>query len=137
VLGLLFAGLWHALLTHRSPSSAGIDDYVACVKRVDRSLDKLTSSKMRVQQQTIGDYNELLSEGLAQLLDVFASMLSDRLQPVEPLHFITKRKNNTTILIFAAYTKQSWHSLPSHKTDCHNFMPSTEQSPHQTLVVFP
>ena len=73
------------------PQKAGIDEYLAAMKRLDRALEHMTASKMRVQQQTVGDYNELLSEGISKLQDVFGAMLSEKAQPIEPLHFITKQ----------------------------------------------
>ena len=72
------------------PTKAGIEEYLACVKRLDRALEQLTASKMRVQQQTIGDFNELLGEGLSRLQDLFSATLSERSQPIEPLHYVTK-----------------------------------------------
>ncbi|KAL9636604.1 MAG: hypothetical protein Q9164_002709 [Protoblastenia rupestris] len=73
------------------PNKTGIDEYLAAMKRLDRSLEQLTASKMRVQQQTVGDFNELLSEGISKLQELFKSMLSERTQPIEPLHYITKQ----------------------------------------------
>ncbi|KAL9131598.1 MAG: hypothetical protein Q9217_000486 [Psora testacea] len=73
------------------PKRAGIDEYLAAMKRLDRSLERLTASKMRVQQQTVGDFNELLSEGISRLQELLGSMLSEGAQPVEPLHYITKQ----------------------------------------------
>ena len=52
----------------------------------------MTSSSLRVNQQTVGDYNELLSTGINQLQTLFASVLTSDIQTVEPLHYITKRK---------------------------------------------
>lgn len=52
----------------------------------------MTSSNLRVNQQTVGDYNELLSTGINQLQTLFAAVLTSNIQTVEPLHYITKRK---------------------------------------------
>ena len=52
----------------------------------------MTATKLRVNQQAIGDYNELLSEGSDQLQNMFRASLSENLQPIEPLHYITKRE---------------------------------------------
>ena len=54
----------------------------------------MTATKLRVNQQAIGDYNELLSEGSDQLQNMFRASLSENLQPIEPLHYITKRKSS-------------------------------------------
>ena len=52
----------------------------------------MTATKLRVNQQAIGDYSELLAEGSDQLQNMFRSSLSKDLQPIEPLHYITKRR---------------------------------------------
>ena len=73
------------------PRTAGLDEYLSAMKRLERSLEHLTASKMRVQQQTLKDFNELLSEGVSRLQELFCSILSERALPVEPLHYITKQ----------------------------------------------
>lgn len=52
----------------------------------------MTATKLRVNQQAIGDYSELLAEGSDQLQNMFRASLSEDLQPIEPLHFIVKRR---------------------------------------------
>ena len=52
----------------------------------------MTATKLRVNQQAIGDYSELLAEGSDQLQNMFRSSLSKDLKPIEPLHYITKRR---------------------------------------------
>ena len=73
------------------PAKSGVEEYIGCVRRLDRALEQLAVSKMRVQQQTVGDYNQLLSEGVGRLQEFFSSTLSEKSQPVEPLHYITKK----------------------------------------------
>ena len=73
------------------PNRAGLDEYISCMRRIDRALEQLNSSKMRVQQQTLGDYNGLLSEGISKLQDLFGDILSEKSQPLEPLHYLTKQ----------------------------------------------
>jgi len=63
---------------------------MASLKRVERALSQMTSTNLRANQQAIGDFNELLSEGSNRLQDLFRSALLDNERPVEPLHFITK-----------------------------------------------
>ncbi|KAI4190641.1 MAG: hypothetical protein L6R41_000652 [Letrouitia leprolyta] len=72
------------------PERVGLPDYLASLKRVDRALSQMSSSNLRINQQAIGDFNELLSEGNNQLQALFRSTLADNVQPVEPLHYITK-----------------------------------------------
>ncbi|KAL8946537.1 MAG: hypothetical protein Q9222_007081 [Ikaeria aurantiellina] len=74
------------------PDRVGLQDYLASLKRVDRALSQMSSTNLRVNQQAIGDFNELLSEGNNQLQALFRSILAENAQPVEPLAFIAKDK---------------------------------------------
>ena len=75
------------------PKRAGLNEYIACMKRIDRYLEQLASSKMRVQQQTVGDYNVLLSEGISRLEELFKEMIAETSTThIEPLRFLTKGK---------------------------------------------
>ena len=73
-----------------SPSKVGLTEYMASLKRVERALSQMTSTNLRANQQAIGDFNELLTEGSNKLQDLFRKALLDNDRPVEPLHFITK-----------------------------------------------
>ncbi|KAL9016928.1 MAG: hypothetical protein Q9185_005714 [Variospora sp. 1 TL-2023] len=73
------------------PERVGLPDYLTSLKRVDRALSQMSSSGLRINQQIIGDFNELLSEGNNRLQALFRSTLADNVQPVEPLHYITKQ----------------------------------------------
>ncbi|KAI4170142.1 MAG: hypothetical protein LQ343_005148 [Gyalolechia ehrenbergii] len=72
------------------PERVGLPDYLASLKRVDRALAQMSSTNLRINQQAIGDFNELLGEGNNQLQALFRSTLAENVQPVEPLHYITK-----------------------------------------------
>lgn len=74
------------------PSKVGLSEYLASLKRIDRALSNMMTKNLRVNQQAIGDFNELLSEGSTHLQNLFRSTLASNLQPVEPLHYITKRR---------------------------------------------
>lgn len=52
----------------------------------------MSVTNLRVNLQAIGDFNELLSIGSTNLQSMFRSLLASTVQPVEPLHYITKRK---------------------------------------------
>lgn len=52
----------------------------------------MTATNIRANQQAIGDFNELLSEGSNKLQDLFRTALMENVQKVEPLHYITKRR---------------------------------------------
>ena len=73
------------------PNPKGIPDYLASLKRIDKALAQMSSTNLRVNQQAIGDFNELLSEGSGQLQVLFRSILADELHPVEPLNYLVKK----------------------------------------------
>ena len=75
------------------PGKVGLSDYFSSLKRINRALSQLSETNLRVNQQTIGDFNELLSIGSDNLKTLFRSLLSSNVQPVEPLHYITKRRS--------------------------------------------
>ena len=68
---------------------------MASLKRVERALSQMTATNLRANQQAIGDFNELLSEGSNRLQDLFKAALLEDVQKVEPLHFITKGAYST------------------------------------------
>jgi len=79
------------------PKSAGLPQYLAALKRVDKALTDLNSSNLRSNQQAISDFHSLLSTGVNQLHDLYRQMLLEDAQPVEPLHYITKQLDFPTI----------------------------------------
>ncbi|KAI4243892.1 MAG: hypothetical protein L6R40_003274 [Gallowayella cf. fulva] len=72
------------------PDRVGLRDYLASLTRIDRSLSQMSSSNLRINQQAIGDFNELLNEGSNQLQALFRSILAEDVQPVEPLTYLIK-----------------------------------------------
>ncbi|KAL8727288.1 MAG: hypothetical protein Q9181_005763 [Wetmoreana brouardii] len=72
------------------PDRVGLPDYLASLKRIDRSLSQMSSTNLRVNQQAIGDFKELFNDGNNQLQALFRSILVEDVQPVEPLHYLTK-----------------------------------------------
>ncbi|KAL8811396.1 MAG: hypothetical protein Q9223_001790 [Gallowayella weberi] len=70
------------------PDRVGLTDYLASLKRIDRALSQMSSSNLRINQQAIGDFNELLSHGSDQLQALFRSTLAEDVQPVEPLKYL-------------------------------------------------
>ncbi|KAL8765243.1 MAG: hypothetical protein Q9209_007636 [Squamulea sp. 1 TL-2023] len=73
------------------PDPVGLTDYLASLKRIDRALSSMSSTNLRVNQQAIGDFNQLLSEGSNQLQALFKSILAEDAQPVEPLNYLVKK----------------------------------------------
>lgn len=78
-----------------SPTKVGLTEYLASLKRVDRALSQMTATNLRANQQAIGDFNELLSEGRDNLQGLFRSSLQEYAKPVEPLHYLTKGEHRT------------------------------------------
>lgn len=79
------------------PGAVGLTEYLASLKRIDRTLSEMSATNLRVNQQAIGDFNELLSEGNNMLQSLFRSLLTEDIRPVEPLHYITKQLPFPTI----------------------------------------
>ena len=75
-----------------SPARVGLNEYMASLKRIDRTLSQMTASNMRVNQPAISDFNDLLNEGGLKLQELFRAALVENNQPVEPLNYLTKRK---------------------------------------------
>lgn len=59
----------------------------------------MTATKLRVNEQAIGDYSELLAEGSDQLQNLFRASVSENLQTIEPLHYITKREPSNHVFV--------------------------------------
>ena len=78
-------------IIREGPGAVGLTEYLASLKRIDRTLSQMSASNLRVNQQAIGDFNELLSEGNNNLQSLFRALLSENIRPVEPLHYITKQ----------------------------------------------
>ena len=79
------------------PRSAGLSQYLAALKRVDRALSDLSSSNLRSNQQAISEFNSLLASGSGQLQELFRATLKEDIRPIEPLHYITKQLAFPTI----------------------------------------
>ncbi len=67
------------------------------MNRVHTALADLTVTNLRSNQELSSDFTNLLSQGNIQLQDLFLGILKDNVQPVEPLHYTTKRKSNVSI----------------------------------------
>ena len=63
---------------------------MGAIKRVDRALMQMTTTNLRANQQSIGDFNDLLYTGLRNLEEWFRSTLSESCKPIEAAYFITK-----------------------------------------------
>ena len=85
-------------IIHDGPGAVGLTEYLASLRRIDRTLSQMSVTNLRVNQQAIGDFNELLSDGNNNLQNLYHSLLTENAQPVEPLHYITKQIPFPTIL---------------------------------------
>lgn len=58
--------------------------------RIHASFSELNVSNLRSSQQVAAEFSNLLTQGNIQLQDLFLDILKENMQPVEPLHYITK-----------------------------------------------
>lgn len=72
------------------PQSAGLQQYLGALKRIDRAITDLNSTNIRSNQQAITEFHSLLSTGVNQLLDLYRQALEEDAARIEPLHYITK-----------------------------------------------
>lgn len=75
------------------PDKAGLSNYLASIKRLNKSLNDMQASNLRANQQTMADLARLIKSGNTQLENQFDKLLrAETPRSVEPLHFITKDK---------------------------------------------
>lgn len=79
-------------LTLQRPQSTGLSQYLAALKRIDYALQNLTSTNLKSNQQAISEFSSLLTFGSQRLQDLFLSKLKENVEPIEPLHYLTKRR---------------------------------------------
>jgi exocyst complex protein 7 len=65
---------------------------MASLDRTTQALGDLKRSNLRSNQQAVAELSTLLKTGTKQLEEVFREILREDARPVEPLHYITKRK---------------------------------------------
>jgi exocyst complex component 7 len=75
------------------PDKAGLSNYLASLKRLNRALQDMNASNLRSTQQTVSDLQRLIKTGNTQLEGHYDKLLrGETPRQVEPLHFITKSK---------------------------------------------
>ncbi|KAE8384948.1 Cullin repeat-like-containing domain protein [Aspergillus alliaceus] len=72
------------------PQNVELSQYLAAIKRVEKALVDLNSTNLRSNQKAISDFNTLMNTGAVRLQDLLRSKLSDHVNPIEPLHYLTK-----------------------------------------------
>ncbi|KAM4064770.1 exo70 exocyst complex subunit [Hirsutella rhossiliensis] len=76
------------------PEKAGLSNYLACLKRLNRSFNDMQASNLRANQHTMADLTRLITTGSSQLENYFDKHLrGETPRSIEPLHFITKDKS--------------------------------------------
>ncbi|EPS36598.1 hypothetical protein H072_9818 [Dactylellina haptotyla CBS 200.50] len=75
----------------KGPQVVELTDYLNCVKRLSEGLAALKSTNLRASQKAVKEMTLLLKTGAVQLEDQFRKTLAQESNPVEPLHFITKK----------------------------------------------
>lgn len=70
---------------------AGLSNYLASIKRLNKSYSAMQASNLRANQATMEDLGRLIKSGNTQLENHFDRLLrGETPRSVEPLHFITK-----------------------------------------------
>ncbi|KAM0325560.1 hypothetical protein ACHAQA_007547 [Verticillium albo-atrum] len=73
------------------PDKAGLANYLASVKRLNKALADMQTSNLRANQQTIADLSRLVKSGNSQLEGHFDKLIrAETPRSIEPLHYITK-----------------------------------------------
>ena len=75
------------------PDKAGLPNYLASIKRLNKALGEMKASNLRSTQQTVAELQRLVKLGNTQLEGSFDKLLRNETpRSIEPLHFITKNK---------------------------------------------
>ncbi|KAH6631952.1 Cullin repeat-like-containing domain protein [Chaetomium tenue] len=75
------------------PDKAGLPNYLASIKRLNKALSDMKASNLRSTQQTVTELQRLVKLGNTQLENSFDKLLRNETpRAIEPLHFITKNK---------------------------------------------
>ncbi|EGS21549.1 putative exocyst complex protein [Thermochaetoides thermophila DSM 1495] len=75
------------------PEKAGLPNYLASLKRLNKALNEMKATNLRSTQQTVQDLQRLVKVGNSQLESAFDKLLRNETpRSIEPLHFITKNK---------------------------------------------
>ncbi|KAL2259029.1 hypothetical protein VTK26DRAFT_7441 [Humicola hyalothermophila] len=75
------------------PDKAGLPNYLASIKRLNKALGDMKASNLRSTQQTVAELQRLVKLGNTQLENSFDKLLRNETpRTIEPLHFITKNK---------------------------------------------
>jgi exocyst complex protein 7 len=75
------------------PDKAGLPNYLASIKRLNKALGEMKASNLRSTQQTVTELQRLVKLGNTQLENSFDKLLRNETpRSIEPLHFITKNK---------------------------------------------
>lgn len=75
------------------PDKAGLPNYLASIKRLNKALSEMKASNLRSTQATVTELQRLVKLGNTQLENAFDKLLRNETpRSIEPLHFITKNK---------------------------------------------
>ncbi|KAL3484478.1 Cullin repeat-like-containing domain protein [Aspergillus germanicus] len=72
------------------PQSEDLSQYLEAMKRVDNALVDLTSTNLKSNQKAISEFTSLLGIGNTKLQDLLRLKLGQHVNPIEPLHYLTK-----------------------------------------------
>ncbi|KAL2832956.1 Cullin repeat-like-containing domain protein [Aspergillus cavernicola] len=72
------------------PQTDGLSQYLAAMNRVDNALVDLSSTNLKSNQKAISEFTSLLGVGNTKLQDLLRLKLGQHVNPIEPLHYLTK-----------------------------------------------
>ncbi|KAI9710375.1 MAG: exocyst complex component exo70 [Bogoriella megaspora] len=79
-------------IIRQGPKKTGLNDYIACIDRMNRALSDLKRSNLKSNQKSISELSILLKLGNSQLEEVFRAVLREDTGKIEPVHYITKEE---------------------------------------------
>ncbi|KFA59980.1 hypothetical protein S40285_08352 [Stachybotrys chlorohalonatus IBT 40285] len=80
-------------IVRAGPEKAGLSNYLASVKRLNRAYADMQASNLRANQDTMADLSRLIKTANTQLESHYENLLrAETPRSIEPLHFITKDK---------------------------------------------
>ena len=84
-------------LIRDGPGQVGLQNYLACLRRVYDKFDQLSRSQLRANQDAARELDQLLVFGAKRLQEVFEDVLRGSSEKVEPLQFITRNRPFPTL----------------------------------------
>jgi exocyst complex component 7 len=79
------------------PERAGLQSYLASLRRVEGKYEQLSRNNARVNQDAARELSQLLQYGAKCIQDMFENILKSSSERIEPLQYITRNQNFPTL----------------------------------------